>query len=1585
MYRYRGFVLVILMGAGGAITATVGRSSPPMPWPDTRAATTPATLSVADPFPIRRLRVPAGLWPELKNELDAGPWVQLPRSEFETRVRAAAEAAELAKQPPRLIEAVYTAEFDGQELFGTAELQLLNSRPGPAWTSLEPFRLAIQSARWADGDEAIVAIPAGAAAPAVWLPRPGRRTLQLTWSLTGTTELGERRFELRVPPCTTSVWRLNLPADQIPAASETLLTGPFPVPGQPERRLWQLRPGSSAKVELSLRRRGASDALAQAKLAAQYDFSAGQLTATFRYELMPTRGPVDEWSFLADPGLHITDVVMNNRAAWTVDPPATADGPRRVRIRLRQPGPGGLVVISAFGVFPDPSRSADAPLPSVRPLAAIVGEETLELRIASGWKIEAWNAGDYRLSGGSAVPSLPLGGGETARVLTLEGTLLAPGANEPFRRLPSFRLSPMEAEIATTERIDWALGETHATLTARVDVRVRRGPLFQLALRPPPGYVLDRKPVAIHERVSYVGPPTGGTQMVEFVPPLVSGQQLQLHLEFRGPALQPGVGLFPALGLGAADREGWFSLRTVPRWLATLQPGVGAEPVGWWSGLTTDIPRDAQAVYYYRGKEPEGQVILRLANPTFTAQAAVRLHTIEDRWTVTTRWLLRISGGALAAVAVFAPPHDGPRTWRLVGEGNAISQALQLPGEVFSLLPGGPRWPGSLWVLQFDRPLATMAEIETLALGPPIGTTPMRLPLARLLGVQAPVRVEVAPPWEKHVAVEMLGDSLQITPLLPTTTPPVVQEAYLVTVVRAVDDVMVAMGGTIPHSTGSPLALTLPPGVQLRSINVMGRWLNPAACMERQAPESLRIPLPTGTNVRFEVRYRLPVSAAWPTRAIVSPAPRVNGADVPVQRWWTFASGLLPGWPARPWDATVEEPPLLGGPLTSGEAIVLVTQADDLGIRVGTTRAAAALAVLLTTGLVLGGLQTLRRRRLGDMLLLAGIAGVAGGVYHLGPPWWAKVAGLPLVAAVVFVSVAAVAWIIQRQRDHRVATATVAAVLLVVWATWSVNAQNPATATVWIVTQEGGTEDVFAPRAVLERLASFTQAASPAPVITAAEYAIQTQDAVATVTAQWIVQAFAAQENMVTIPLSDVRLERVTVNGRVAFPTSNRPDSYTIALPGPGRHEIECRFATSLVTTGSEREVRFGIPEVPRSRVVAALAKDARQPQIVGRWGRQIVATDARSRLTADLGGAKAVHLRWREGASGVAELRVREACVWDVSESGAELTAAYLIRVEQGTVPGLVLEIPPDLEVVRVSARNLDLAAAWLALRDWSVVETKGRWPVLRVEFQNPTAGRFMVVFQAVPRRPISRQPVLRFPRIVFTNLQGTSESVYGLRTSRLTLESLGGSAISDFPAEAWRDFVNVPDLRLEGQPLPRVFRPTGSGAELRPSLRVGEGLAVQTSTAWQVSPHRADAAGTITWSAKEPQLLLEWTLPGVRLFEVRGSEVVGWHQSGSRVQVWLRTSAREGTVEWRGTISPASAGKAPPDTITFEAVRPRLAGSRPTSEEVRVQVMPGWLAAIERDRGWQTSALRAGVWQFLTTSANTLDVRLKLTPPRR
>jgi hypothetical protein len=1584
MPRVGWLLLLIATAAASAVGA--------VPRPPVNAAVREAIelIPVDDPFPIRRVRGADTHLPGLLKELEPGPVVRLARADFESRVRAAGRAVAAGKNPARVIDATYSADFDAGELTGTAEIGILNAHGVTGFVPLDPLRLAVRSAKWSDGD-AILAVPQGGAT-AVWVDRPGRRVLQLGWSLTGTTEPGERRFELRVPPCPTSILELRLPADQLPTASaDVLLTGPFPAPGQPARRLWRLRFGGQAKVEFAVRATGAADSVAQAKLEAKYELSHGQLTAHFEYELHPARGSVGEWAFTADPGLRITDVVTNNRAGWAVDPPAEPGGPRRVRVSLRQPGAGGKVVITAVAPFPDASRMTDA-LPTIRPLNAVLDDEKLEVRIAPSLKVEAWHPGDYRLLD-AAAPAAILPGGEPPRVLTLVGTLLPPGADELFRRMPSVRVALAEADFTTSERLEWHLGAARASLEARVTVRVRHGSLFQVVVRPPPGYVLDRGAAGPEELVSYVAPPAQGVQAVELARPLPGGQHAELRLEFRGPEVRAGEPLaFPAFAVvGAAERDGWLGITAAPHWSLAAHAGAGATRGGLWGWLTSDTP-GAAALYRFRGKEPEGTATPAPARPAVSADAVVRVDAAGGAWTATTRFNLKVTGGEVSTLTAYTPGPPGKRTWKLLDDANAVTEAVPAPSEFLDILPlpwvrhalaagAGIRAGGTVWVLRFARPLTVAAVIETTATGPAVSDDVVSLPLPRLLGANQTARAEAAPALKDRTEVTFDDEAVRVRTVprgAPAAVP--VSDAYLVTTVRGPDDVLAAFGGTVRGSRGAPLQVSLPPGAEVRGVCVAGRWLNPAACAERGEDGSLRVPLPAEPAVRFEVRYRLPVRRAWPTRPVESPAPVVPG-DPPVKRWWAFASGVLPGWPSRPWEATADELPLLGGPLAGGEPVALVTRSDDELVRVGSARTADALAVALTAGWIVFGLIAFRRRSARSAVVLGAAVVVSLLVAELGPPWWSRVAWPPLIAATGVLAFVLMALAL-RSRGAAAPAAVAAALLAFAVLSLSALAQPPAAATVVIVADAEGKEEVVAPLAVMDRLDSLAHPPLPAAVITSAEYDLRAEETGARVVARFTVHAFREGENAVSIPLADARLERALVGGKPAFPSAPRPDTYVFALPGPGRHEVELHFAAGVTATGSERDLRFGVPEVPRARLTASLPGAARQPVVVGRFGRQAVATGERSLLEADAGAAKVIHIRWREGVGGAAVVKVREGCVWDVTEAGADLTAAYLVRVEQGTVAALRFDVPRELEVLRVAVRTLEMGTAPLPLRDWTLAPEKGGGRLLRVDFQGPTSGRLLVVLQCSPRKPITRQPVLRFPRVIFGNVTGETDAVYGLRISRLVVDNVGLTGVIDFPPDAFKDFAAVPDLKLAPDNPVRAFRPVPGGtAELRPALREGEPASTRTLTSWHVGPRRADATGTVSWGAKEPLPLLEFTLPGVKVLEVRGADVLAWNQSGSRVQVWLRGGVKDGAVEWAGTLVPVPAAKPVPDSLTFEPPHPQVLNARPAFEEIRVRPVDGWSVRIDRSRGWQAVKAAAGELRFRTESPAAEKLRVQLS----
>ena len=79
-----------------------------------------------------------------------------------------------------------------------------------------------------------------------------------SWVELRTNGAGERRFEFRVPPSPAASLELELPVGEVPAvpSAEVLLTGPFPVAGEPPRAAWQVRFGSRSRFDLALRPAG---------------------------------------------------------------------------------------------------------------------------------------------------------------------------------------------------------------------------------------------------------------------------------------------------------------------------------------------------------------------------------------------------------------------------------------------------------------------------------------------------------------------------------------------------------------------------------------------------------------------------------------------------------------------------------------------------------------------------------------------------------------------------------------------------------------------------------------------------------------------------------------------------------------------------------------------------------------------------------------------------------------------------------------------------------------------------------------------------------------------------------------------------------------------------------------------------------------------------------------------------------------------------------------------------------------------------------------------------------------------------------
>jgi hypothetical protein len=752
------------------------------------------------------------------------------------------------------------------------------------------------------------------------------------------------------------------------------------------------------------------------------------------------------------------------------------------------------------------------------------------------------------------------------------------------------------------------------------------------------------------------------------------------------------------------------------------------------------------------------------------------------------------------------------------------------------------------------------------------------------------------------------------------------ENLYLVTITTP-EQPEAVFGGSILSRGDTHLALQLPPESQVLSVLIGGKQAAPTAL--------LSLPDVKGT-LRFEVRYRLPASKGPPFR-INSALPELPGEATPIARWWAIPSEMSSVWPL-----TARTPPsngpLMLGPVDPALAFHRIDDAELTLVAASHAEMAGIAGTLLLAILSWIGFR-LANRTLGVLLLSAVIS--LGAAYWLGPDAWQRAAFPPLATGLI--GVAAIA--IRRGWNTKLAGLILAMLLASGDRT---NAQVPVEPNIVLLVKTPAGEIAIVPQTLLERLG--TRSAEPALEIAAATYTGRIDDGLARFTAKFQVHALRDGEATLDLPLDDVRLERVAVNGQPAQPLASNADSYSIPLPGRGVHEVEVRFAVPVSTTGAEREVRFGIPAAPDSRLDFAAPLTARQVQVVSRNGGERVTKDKdANRVAAALGATRAMHLRWREGPAGAAAtLTVREGCVWDATESTHRLTACYQIQVKAGAVPGFRFDIPANLEPTRVAVRSLDSILVPTVVRDWNLgKEANGTRP-LNIDLLAPTDGRVLVTLECETRTPPVRQPVLTFPRPAGMTREF---AVYGLRAGGTVVESIGRAGVIDFAADALiREFGSVPDLRLAPTSQVTAFSPrAGEIAELRPVLRpTGAPPIANHDATWSVEKDRATGRGTLAWSAPDAVAMLEFQLAGT-VVELRGTDLAAWSQTDSRVQVWMKKSGKDGMLEWTAT-APASG--------SFEVPLPKLANGRDTAQVVRIRTSAGWGVRIDRDKSWRAVA---------------------------
>jgi hypothetical protein len=733
----------------------------------------------------RQFLQPQRLAQEMKR-VEEGVLIRLPVAEFDERVARAARGAE-RKVPPRLLEARYHAELREEALVGDAQWKVLHTGPAPGLLSLDSFNLALRQARFENGDALIAAFDNKM--PALLVESAGEQTVSLEWSARSEAEPEGLRFHLEVPPCPVALLELDVPAGREPVVlDDVLLLGPHPAEKADLRR-WKIICGGQRALDFRIRSAdrptaGAEQPVLRVRQKTTQRLNPEGLDATFELRVDALTGGFRELVCECDPELRLRDVAGPGVEGYTLQP-GVGDAPSRLTIRLREPVRKGVWQISCLAPLSRTPLSAPSSTritwrsPGLRLVGGVPGKEDLDLFIHPDLRLETWDAGGFRLTD-SRDAERPTG----LRHLTLVGGgLISQGA--PARavpRRPEARLQAFGVEYRAHQLAWWRCDGGGMALTLQIGYEVSQGQLFQLPVRLPDGWIVERvemSPSSLlrNSRVRSAGGKT--TLNVDLRRPLISAEEarreekirprpltaperpgegtphpatagrsrvptLTVHLRPVGPALPVGRIELPfpnAVPLGARSPEGAVALDCDEQLfhfdVRTAADRSEAEKEGPWN-------QPPEYYYRYRGQPVTGTLVVQPRPPRLRARCGSEVLVASGRAVVETRLLLEAEVGNPQTIDLLLSASDGGQwTWRTEpparGEGTG-GNAVQRTERLHAL-----EATSALHILAARDPLQAVVLSAALPAG-----ERWRLRLARPLRTREPLRLRATRQLQPH-------------------------------------------------------------------------------------------------------------------------------------------------------------------------------------------------------------------------------------------------------------------------------------------------------------------------------------------------------------------------------------------------------------------------------------------------------------------------------------------------------------------------------------------------------------------------------------------------------------------------------------------------------------------------------------------------------------------------------------------------------------------------------------------------------------------------------------------------------------------
>jgi len=267
-------------------------------------------------------------------------------------------------------------------------------------------------------------------------------------------------------------------------------------------------------------------------------------------------------------------------------------------------------------------------------------------------------------------------------------------------------------------------------------------------------------------------------------------------------------------------------------------------------------------------------------------------------------------------------------------------------------------------------------------------------------------------------------------------------------------------------------------------------------------------------------------------------------------------------------------------------------------------------------------------------------------------------------------------------------------------------------------------------------------------IVSAAEYSGRLEKDVARFDGRLVIHHLDDQWVRVALPLGDVALEKVEINGRPATLADNDPagshavgqvsnlsaqvsnesgqmsnpsnekqaaqsrqevlpaagDQPAIYLEEPGLHVVDVRFSVPVSRLGATGQMTVPLRAAASGRLEFRLPADGLDVQVsgcVGGWRRQAPASDedaAGESISVPLGAGSDLSIRWqpeRVEARAGQLVNVDQTLLVEVLDSGVHLHGKFHYRIQQGALSEVQFGIPSDMAVQRVDGAEV---------ADWSI-----------------------------------------------------------------------------------------------------------------------------------------------------------------------------------------------------------------------------------------------------------------------------------------